>query len=739
MLQVRFVIRNSIIFKIPRLLVITSAILCMTPASAGMLSAVHCPQDYIPLFVSSDYGVAEGEAAVEADVAESTADGDVFLGNVIFVKDESFVSADEITLQDGILSAVGSFVFRKSGKLEIRSDMGKLDSEQDRGEIRAARFRLADGPTLTIDGNEVRRVQLRGQAELIVKEPDDRVLITKGHVSKCPAGNNDVVLHAAEIELDPATSQGVAKKVVIRFNGVPIIGLPVLYFALGNERRTGFLYPTLKHTKKHGFGIAVPYYINLAPNYDMTQTVEAMSKGKLRVHNEYRHLGKWSESLVLVEGLVTDGEDDRDVKDLRGAYLVDQHFKRGHSWFGNVNIVGVSDDYYLKDFAGEFGSSSDSYVTRTADAHFLGDTYVLSAGAQRFKVAKAGVNKESATLDRAPWVEMDVSQPIGRGVTFDSNLRFDKFLRQNQSLGTRFVGDNSLSYRWQRPYGDFEIIAGNRTTKFSSLATTVSDTTTDSRSVPFYAIDGSLFFDRPVASSDNGHTWTLQPRIAYIKVPYRDQSHLPEFDTTARFFLRYEDLFAVNRYIGGDRLGDTDHLTFGTQLSLRDDEHVKDVFNLSLGQVFYYNDRQPQIEGEALDNTKKSDGFLGIQATVSDAIVVDSIMRADYRWRDVEQTSVTGRYAATEKTAVTGNYQYEVVQGEQLGLRFDHNMNSTWQIAAQSVRSLEESMQIHSKVLVNYKNCCWSIEFEFGRQLEEDRTRDTYAHIYFRLKGFGGY
>ena len=678
---------------------------------------------------------------VESDYAESNADGDLFLGNVIFIKDESFMGADEIALQEGVLSAVGNVIFRQSGEIEIRSEQGEFDSNQDRSEIRSAHFRLADGPTRMVDGHKSRLVQLRGQAEVVVKEPDGRVLITEGHVSKCPEGNRDVVLHAAEIELDPVTSQGKAKKVVIRFKGVPILGLPVLYFALGDERRTGFLYPTIKHTKKHGLAFAVPYYINLAPNYDMTQTVEVMSKGKLRLNNEFRHLGKWTETLVLVEGLETDDDDDddNDVEGLRGAHLFDTHFRRDHSWFGNVNIVGVSDDYYLKDFAGDFGSSGDSYVTRNADAHYLGETYVLSAGAQRFKVAKPGVNKESATLDREPWVEMEISHPLVQGVTFDSNLRYDKFLRQNQFLGKRFVSDNSLSYRLRPPFGELTITAGTRSSRYSSLALTISDTSADNISVPYYAVDGSLYFDRHMESDGAGRTWTLQPRIAYIKVPYRDQSHLPEFDTAARIFLGYEDLFSVNRYIGEDRLGNTDQVTVGTQLSLRDNEHLKDVFKLSLGQIFYDDDRKPQIEGDELEDKEKSDGFLGIQAALGVATKVNAVFRVDDRWEEVQQTSLTGRYVATEKTAVTGNYQYEIVEGEQIGLRLDHKMNSTWQIAAQSVRSLDEDMQIETTVAVHYKNCCWSIELELGRQLEEDKTHDTYAQIYFRLKGFGGY
>ena len=44
--------------------------------------------------------------------------------------------------------------------------------------------------------------------------------------------------------------------------------MPILRTAIGNKRMTGFLAPSLSQGSK-GLDISMPYYFNLAPNYDL--------------------------------------------------------------------------------------------------------------------------------------------------------------------------------------------------------------------------------------------------------------------------------------------------------------------------------------------------------------------------------------------------------------------------------------------------------------------------------------
>ena len=49
------------------------------------------------------------------------------------------------------------------------------------------------------------------------------------------------------------------------------------------------------------------------------------------------------------------------------------------------------------------------------------------------------------------------------------------------------------------------------------------------RSVPSASLDAGLFFDRPWDFRGERFFQTLEPRLLYVRTPYRDQTRLPNF------------------------------------------------------------------------------------------------------------------------------------------------------------------------------------------------------------------
>src|SRR6185312_16394123 len=80
------------------------------------------------------------------------------------------------------------------------------------------------------------------------------------------------------------------KDATFEFAGVPIITLP--HFSQPDptvRRRTGFLMPTVSFKGIYGIGLTTPYFINLAPNYDLTLMPMVTTKQGLLAHGEWRH------------------------------------------------------------------------------------------------------------------------------------------------------------------------------------------------------------------------------------------------------------------------------------------------------------------------------------------------------------------------------------------------------------------------------------------------------------------
>ena len=80
------------------------------------------------------------------------------------------------------------------------------------------------------------------------------------------------MLQASSINLDTKVQEGTAHNVTMRFKDVPIFYTPYISFPLGDERKSGVLFPSFGHSGSNGFELEVPYYFNLAPNYDLTLT-----------------------------------------------------------------------------------------------------------------------------------------------------------------------------------------------------------------------------------------------------------------------------------------------------------------------------------------------------------------------------------------------------------------------------------------------------------------------------------
>jgi LPS-assembly protein len=92
------------------------------------------------------------------------------------------------------------------------------------------------------------------------------------------------------VQLDFEANEGIAEGAVLRFLGVPILALPVLSFPLNDERKSGWLPPTINIDNRSGLELAVPYYWNIAPNRDATLTPRHHAPRASALDSEFRYL-----------------------------------------------------------------------------------------------------------------------------------------------------------------------------------------------------------------------------------------------------------------------------------------------------------------------------------------------------------------------------------------------------------------------------------------------------------------
>ena len=318
-------------------------------AGAASHAADVCPAP--PKFTYTrppDVAADDHRIHIESNNAELQLGADfnaVLTGRVTVTQDLRSVSADSVTYDYNTdkLNVKGKVDFLDP-KLRVRSDSGSYETAGG-ANFNEAFFQLMDR-----NG--------RGFAKDIEVHPDGKVALDDVHYTSCPVGHEDWSLSASQIDLDTKLQEGVAHHVTMRFKDVPIFYTPYISFPLGDERKSGVLFPSFGHSGSNGFDVEVPYYFNLAPNYDLTLTPAVLTARGVQLAEDFRYLTAGSHGQLDATFLPNDRQqhDDRsyvhytDVTDIRHGLRFD------------ADVASVSDSNYFQSFAVGTEQTSVTYL-----------------------------------------------------------------------------------------------------------------------------------------------------------------------------------------------------------------------------------------------------------------------------------------------------------------------------------------------------------------------------------------
>ena len=218
--------------------------------------------------------------------------------------------------------------------------------------------------------------------------------------------------------------------------GIPVAYLP--YFEAADptvRRKSGFLAPRFISSTALGSGIAVPYFFNLAPNYDLTLSPAFLSNQGVLGQGEFRHrLDSGSYNLRLSGIFQTTpsaflpgplGAGDRDF---RGSIESKGQFYINDRWRTGWELVGVTDKWFLDNYRIRNQSITTDYFREAVSTAYLigqGDRSWFEARAYYFKgLSSFDWQKEQPIV--APVIDYDKRingpQPLGGEVRFESNI-----------------------------------------------------------------------------------------------------------------------------------------------------------------------------------------------------------------------------------------------------------------------------------------------------------------------------
>ncbi|MGE0358282.1 MAG: LPS-assembly protein LptD [Burkholderiales bacterium] len=587
-----------------------------------------------------------------------------------------------------------------------------------------------DNPVFELPRREDRRSASRGAAERALLEGEERSRLLRASYTTCPVPRDDWTLRVSELEIDGKRQVGTAWNTAVWFLGVPILYSPWLSFPLNNERKTGFLPPTLGSSGRGGFEFALPWYWNIAPNQDATLTPKLFTKRGLQLGGEYRYLRPDYSGQADVEFLPNDAIAERDR-----YFLAVRHSHRlPWGWTAAVDAQRVSDDNYFRDLSTRVAATSQTNLPRDAILAYADETWSLSARAVAYQVLQ---DPTAAVPAPVPYRQVPQLLVAGLrqgvyGLDWRVTGELTNYRHPELVNGQRFIAYPQVSWPLRRAWGYLTPTAGFHFTRYNLTGN--GDGMTDAtRSVPLASVDAGLYFDRAWELRGRGFQQTLEPRLYYVRVPYRDQSRLPNF-STAEVDFGANSLFRENRFIGGDRVGDANQVTVAITSRLVESETGLERLKATLGQIYYLDPQRVSLGGAPREGDKSNVVAL-VSGQATPAFSFDGGLEYDVNGGRARRLDLAARYSPRPGSLVNAAYRFTRDQVRQVDISAQWPVSGALSVVGRWNWSLDDRKLVEGLAGFEYNAGCWEIRAVAHRFITATQQVSTSFQIQLELSG----
>ena len=655
----------------------------------------------------------------------------------------------EITSDEAQLGIDGDAVLR--GNVRLRQGARQLHAEDVRYDPERSEFRVGgdvsyDDPVVRITGRsgrysaaegaeflsaefELRQRAARGMAEVISLSPTGIIGLDDVSFTTCPADDQAWSVRAASIRLDTRTRLGSGRNARVDFMGVPIMYLPWLSFPLGTERKSGFLFPSLGHSTRGGLQFAVPYYWNIAPNADFTFEPVYFSRRGVDLAGELRYLTKSHRGSLAVNYLPSDRIADEDRNRVRLEHVTE--LPRDFRFV--IHAQSVSDSQYFEDFGQGPEGTSIPFVERLARLTYRDEHWRLTGEFQQFQTIDRELALEDRPYARVPRLMAAADYGWGPSelLRYGFSSELVNFQRDTGVTGWRLDVQPTIGLELDRPGYFVRPGIAMRHTQYELDDVEPGQPRSLTRTLPVASLDAGLLFER-AADATGERTLTLEPRLLYLYVPFRDQEDLPLFDT-ALPDLNLVQLFRTNRYVGADRVSDANQLSLGVTTRLLDSDDGTQFLSATLGQTIYFETPRVTLPGETVRDSSRSDLVAQLGLTGYRNWNADFGLQWNPTTSRSERAQVNLQYKPGDEQVVNLAYRFQRDRLEQAEVSAAWPFGRRWHAFGRYVYSLRDEATLERFVGFEYSSCCWRLRL-VGRKFVSSRTGEQDTGVYLQLE-----
>lgn len=749
-------------------------------------ASLLCNGDYQPITVTP---LAEGEVRINAsDVSfyregRSTLSGNVEVqqaGRIVNAQ-TAYVYRDAKTNKVDQIELLGEVRYLEDGRLMI-ARKATINPQDKTGKIEDVLYRFNFQKRGAI-------LPAWGRASFIERFANKDYLLKKATYTTCAPQDNAWQIEADSINLDDANATGVARNATLRIRNWPVLYTPYLSFPTSKKRKSGFLLPVAGSTNVSGLELSLPYYWNIAPNYDATFGPHYYTRRGVMFDGQFRYLTHNSYGVINGRFLPHDPTFNKFLTSHQAAFPALRNLSSNRWTFQlqnstlitpdlhfGVNYQQVSDDYFLQDFTTNLALLTERQLLRQADLSYTTNHWFFRGMMQSYQTLHP--------IDQTPVADVYRRLPqlsahgsygeLPFNGEFSLNGQFDYFQWPTSKFppptGPRYHLNPILSLPQMKPWGYFTPSVELVENYYDVRRQLYIENARYNRTIPRLYADGGLFFERDSLIFAKNYTHTLEPRLFYLYVPYHDQTPIPVYDSGYMIFTS-DQLFRTNRFSGYDRIGDANQFSYALTSRFLSDNSGGEKASLTVGQIRYFSNRRVQLcqstFGHCVDNPLNL-GYLPSNSSYSPIASralyhfdPNWVMAGDYVWDPATKATNNGHfnlhYQPGQNKIVGIGYTY-LVNGDITQVAYNPKLQNNplhqatisyawpftahWSSFAAYNYNISKRYEMMSLLGVQYDNCCWAVRLVGGRtfqslneQLQPRYNNNFYLQIL--LKGLG--
>ena len=712
-------------------------LMCALPAAAGAQQGLQLKsqptlilipptlKEEVPLFIDADRVQGRQEGDIEAE------------GNVRLRKRGYSTQADWLRYEQPTeeLTAEGN-VRIEMGADTVEGPRLRFNLGTERGEMERPSYTLHQVRPVPGQRQVFREADARGTAERLLFEGPNQYRAERTQYTTCGPGEEDWYVRARTLTIDRDRDVGVARDASIEFLGATIFYSPYLSFSLHQERKSGFLTPHYGSSSTTGVELTVPYYINIAPDRDATIAPRIMTRRGVLLNGEFRYLDPTYRGEARGEVLPN---DDARNSDARWAYRLRHAQNLPGGWFGSMRWQRVSDDSYFTDLGTQISQTSqvqlpsDISAVRVADWGGAG-SYSLDGIVQRWQTLQVDpLAPVTPPYNRLPQINLNAVRHEVLRTDFDFFGQYSAFDHPTLVSGQRAVAYPSLSVPFSTTYAYFTPKAGVNFTRYA-IGQNSSGFMDQDRTVPIFSADSGLTFERPTTLGGVSFFQTLEPRLYYLYIPFRDQSRIPVFDS-AEQDVNFTTIYAENQFSGWDRINDVNQITVGVSSRLIGADTGAQRVRVGVAQRYYFEPQRVTLPGVPPRSASTSDLLAALSGTIAQHWTADAGLQYNTDASEMQKFNIGTRYRPQPGRVLNLSYRETRDVLQQTDLSAQWPVGGGWTALARWNYSLQDRRTLEGLLGAEYNADCWALRLVAHRFVTTTQEASMSYFLQLELNG----